>query len=188
MQLTGLHHVTSITAQASQNVAFYTQVLGLRLVKKTVNQDDTSAYHLFYADAVGHPGTDVTFFDWPHTVKNRNGAGSIAEIALRVPSRTALVWWEWRLRETGVAHARMIESDGQTVVRFTDPEGLELALVNDHGAPGGTPWERSPVPVEMGIRGLHAVTLMVHDLKPMAWLLTEVLGFQPVREYLDGAA
>jgi glyoxalase family protein len=90
MQLTGLHHVTAITAQAAQNVDFYTRVLGLRLVKKSVNQDDVSAYHLFYADKIGSPGTDITFFDWPHVVQNQNGAGSIAEIALRLPSRESL--------------------------------------------------------------------------------------------------
>ena len=184
MQLTGLHHVTAITGQAARNVEFYTQVLGLRLVKKSVNQDDVSAYHLFYADAVGSPGTDVTFFDWPHTVKNRNGAGSIARIALRVPSREALEWWARRLAELGIPQEGPLEEGGADAILFSDPEGQALALVNDGGVPGGTPWERSSVPVEMGIRGLHAVTLMVRDLQPTARVLTQVLGFQPVREYL----
>jgi glyoxalase family protein len=186
MQLAGLHHVTAITAQASRNVAFYTQVLGLRLVKKTVNQDDVSAYHLFYGDAVGSPGTEVTFFDWPMVVKNRNGAGSIASIALRVPGREALAWWAQRLAEAGVVSSGLVEEAGQTLLRFSDPEGQELALVNDNDAPGGIPWEGSPVPAEMGIRGLHAVTLMVADLAPTARVLTQVMGFQPVREYLAG--
>lgn len=183
MQLTGLHHVTAITARASQNVAFYTQVLGLRLVKKTVNQDDVSAYHLFYGDRTGSPGTEVTFFDWPHVVKNQNGAGSIAEIALRAPSREALVWWAQRLAEAGVAHQGVSEEGGLELLRFTDPEGQALALVNDNGAPGGTPWERSPVPAEQGIRGLHGVKLQVQILEPTARVLTEVLGFQETRSY-----
>src|SRR5512139_806341 len=93
MELKGLHHLTAVTGNPSVNVRFYTQVLGMRLVKKTVNQDDVSAYHLFYADAVGSPGTDVTFFDWPQTPPNRNGAGSIAQIVLSVGGSEALDWW-----------------------------------------------------------------------------------------------
>ena len=187
MQLTGLHHITAITGQASQNVAFYTQVLGLRLVKKTVNQDDVSAYHLFYGDTRGNPGTEVTFFDWPNVVKNRNGAGSIARIDLRVPNREALQWWAGRLSESGVVNSGLVEDSGQERIFFSDPEGMELALANDGGAPGGEPWELSPVPVEMGIRGLHAAKLMVHNLEPTATVLTQVLGFSQVSEYLvDG--
>lgn len=183
MQLTGLHHVTAITARAAQNVDFYTQVLGLRLVKKTVNQDDVSAYHLFYADAVGSPGTDVTFFDWPHVVQNRNGAGSIAEIGLRVPDRESLDWWAQRLTQAGVDHQGVVEEAGRTLMRFSDPEGQALALVNDEGAPGGgTPWERSSVPTKHGIRGLNSVKLMVEILEPTASALTEVMGFRRVRE------
>lgn len=184
MQLGGLHHVTAITAQAAKNVAFYTQVLGLRLVKKTVNQDDTSAYHLFYADALGNPGTDVTFFDWPHVVQNQNGAGSIAEIGLRVPSRQALIYWSERLSELNIPHQGVVDEAGAEVLRFTDPEGQALALFNDRGAPeSGKPWEESPVPGENFITGLHAVKLMVRNLEPTEWILTEVLGFRPVREY-----
>jgi glyoxalase family protein len=183
MQLSGLHHVTAITARASQNVSFYTQVLGLRLVKKTVNQDDVSAYHLFYGDEVGSPGTEVTFFDWPQIVKNRSGVGSIAEIALRIPNREALEWWEDWLAQSGVSNQGISEEGGREIIRFTDPEGQALALVNDEGAPGGRPWERSPVPVEHGIRGLHAVKLQVQVLEPTARVLIEVMGFQRTREY-----
>jgi glyoxalase family protein len=186
MQLTGLHHVTAITGQAAQNVAFYTRLLGLRLVKKTVNQDDVSAYHLFYADALGSPGTDLTFFDWPHVVQNRPGAGSITEIALRVPGRTSLEWWAQRLTEAGVDHRGIVEENGRALVRFIDPEGQALALVDDGGAPGGVPWERSPVPTEHGITGLHSVRLMVQSLDPTAWVLTEVMGFRQTYEYSTG--
>ncbi|NLG98188.1 MAG: ring-cleaving dioxygenase [Chloroflexi bacterium] len=184
MQLTGLHHVTAITAHAVRNVEFYTQVLGLRLVKKTVNQDDVSAYHLFYGDKQGSPGTEVTFFDWPNVVQNQNGSGSIAQISLRVPGRKALDWWAARLSKSGVDHTGVIEVNGRARIQFADPEGLLLELADDQQAPGGTPWERSPVPVEMGIRGLNAVTLMVQMLDPLAAVLTEILGFQKVGEYL----
>ena len=106
MELTGIHHITAVTSHAKENVAFYTRVLGMRLVKKTVNQDDVSAYHLFYADAKGSPGTDLTFFDWPEMEPRRRGTGSISEIALRVGSQGALAWWEQRLGVAGVNHAR----------------------------------------------------------------------------------
>lgn len=183
MKLLGLHHVTAITSHAAENVAFYTQVLGMRLVKKTVNQDDVSAYHLFYADAQGNAGTEVTFFDWPHVVRNRNGAGSIARIALRVPGRDTLDWWSRRLAEAGVQHGAIVEENGRALLPFQDPEGQMLALVDDGGAPGGMPWDRAPVPADKGITGLHAVNLMVRELKPTAWVLTEVLGFKADGEY-----
>lgn len=189
MQISGLHHVTAVTGQASHNVAFYTQTLGMRLVKKTVNQDDVSAYHLFYADELGSPGTDLTFFDWPRMDKNINGAGSIARTALRVPSRESLDWWRQRFDEANISHGGIIEEGGTTILRFLDPEGMELELVNDRGAPGGKPWEKSPVPVEMGIKGLHSVALMVKDLDPTAWVLEQVMGFRQVREYqMEGAS
>jgi len=183
MKLTGIHHVTAITGQAPENVAFYTKILGMRLVKKTVNQDDVSAYHLFYADAAGNPGTDVTFFDWPHVVKNRNGAGSIARIALRVPSREALDWWSDWFAEKGIENQGVVEEGGQAKIFFSDPEGQELALVNDQGVPGGIPWDRSPVPAEVGIRGIDSVLLQVIDLNPLARVLTQVMGFHQVNEY-----
>jgi glyoxalase family protein len=184
MELSGIHHVTAITGQAAQNVAFYTQVLGMRLVKKTVNQDDVSAYHLFYADAFGSPGTDVTFFDWPHMVKNRNGSGSISQIALRVADQASLEWWAEWLTGHGIAHDGVVEQGGQAKIEFTDPEGQELALVEDRGVPGGTPWEPSPVPSTKGIRGIHAVTLKVRDLEPTAQTLTQVMGFRQENEGL----
>jgi glyoxalase family protein len=183
MQLTGLHHVTAITSQAARNLDFYTRVLGLRLVKKTVNQDDVSAYHLFYADAEGNAGTEVTFFDWPHVTQNYNGAGSIAQVALRVSGRDSLDWWAGHLSDAGVPHSGVIEEGQQTLLRFADPEGLGLDLVDDQGKPGGTPWDLAPVPVERGIRGLHAVSLMVYDLAPLDRVLTGLLGFQQAREY-----
>lgn len=185
MQLGGLHHVTAVTGKASQNVAFYTQMLGMRLVKKTVNQDDVSAYHLFYADGVGSPGTDLTFFDWPQTLENRNGAGSIARVALRAPSDEALHWWAQRLDQAGIAN-NLVEEDQRAALRFSDPEGLALEMISDDGAGGSVPWELSPAPTEMGITGLYAVKLVVRELEPLARVLTEVMGFEALRHYREG--
>jgi glyoxalase family protein len=191
MQLGGLHHVTAITTEASENVAFYTEVLGLRLVKKTVNQDDVSAYHLFYGDEIGRPGTEITFFDWPHLriAPNHAGTGEISATELRVTDRNALEFWPERFAEFGVAHGGIEERDGRGFIAFTDPEGQRLRLVDDGGSeavPGGVPWEGSPVPREAGIRGLGAVELTVEDLGPTAWVLTEVLGFRKTDEYARG--
>jgi glyoxalase family protein len=186
MQLNGLHHVTAITAKAAQNVEFYTQLLGLRLVKKSVNQDDVSAYHLFYADAIGSPGTDITFFDWEHIPQDRKGTGTISEIALRVSNAQSLSWWEKRLSEAGIEHSGIIDFNGQSLIRFSDQEGQALALVDDRNAPGGgIPWERSPVPPEHAILGMHSVTLTVQALEPTAAVLTEVLGFRPIQEFVS---
>lgn len=183
MQLTGLHHVTAVTGDAPENVRFYRQVLGMRLVKKTVNQDDVSAYHLFYGDEVGHAGTEVTFFDWPQAGPNIAGAGSLTEIALRVSGRAALDWWEERLAVHGVRHGGIVERAGRAALAFADPEGQRLLLVDDGGVPGGTPWAESPVPREHGIRGLHGITMIVRQLGPTARALTEALGFREVGTY-----
>jgi len=188
MQLGGLHHVTAVTTEASENVAFYTEVLGLRLVKKTVNQDDVSAYHLFYGDELGRPGTEVTFFDWPHlrVAPNHAGAGEVSATELRISGRDALGYWAERLAGFGVAHGGVEERGGRDFISFTDPEGQRLRLVDDGGderVAGGVPWEGSPVPRQAGIRGLGAVELTVRDLEPTAWVLTEVLGFRVVGEH-----
>jgi glyoxalase family protein len=192
MQLGGLHHVTAVTSNASGNVAFYTDVLGLRLVKKTVNQDDVSAYHLFYGDNLGHPGTEMTFFDWAFAGPHRPGAGMIAATAFRVPGRQALEQWAARFAVLKVPHGPIAERAGRAILPFTDPEGQRLELVDDTplaagtGVAPGTPWERSSVPAAWGIRGLDGVTLTVKRLLPTAVVLTEVLGFRKVAEYDDG--
>src|SRR5213595_1616780 len=122
MQLTGFHHLTAVTADAPGNHAFYTQTLGLRLVKKTVNQDDVSAYHLFYADGDASPGTDITFFDWP-VGRERRGTNAIVRTGLRVASKSALEYWLGRLGEAGVPHGEVREVDGRLELEFEDPEG-----------------------------------------------------------------
>jgi glyoxalase family protein len=189
LELTGLHHITAITGQAAENVSFYTGHLGLRLVKKTVNQDDVSAYHLFYADALGSAGTDITFFDWARLPKRVPGTGEISASALRVPGREALDWWEQRLAGSGVGRVERVTRSGRAALAFEDPEGQRLELVDDERAmiPRGASWPRSPVPAENFITGLHGVTLTVADLDPTAWVLEEVLGFRRLADD-DGAA
>lgn len=185
MELTGLHHVSSLTALAANNVDFYTRVLGLRLVKKTVNQDDITSYHLYYADNIGHPGTTVTFFDIPDLAPNRPGTSSISRITLRVTGTDTLKWWADRFDELGVKHEGVATVSGRSVLNFTDPEGQQLALVDDSGAPlaGGTPWEKSTTPAPQAIKGLGAVTLTVRDIEPTALVLEQVMGFKATGKY-----
>src|SRR3954468_23447126 len=122
MQLTGIHHLTAVTANAPGNHAFYTQTLGMRLVKKTVNQDDVSAYHLFYADGLASPGSDLTFFDWP-VGRERRGSHSISRTGLRVAGDPSLRWWQQRFAAADVAHGEIGERDGRATLDFEDPEG-----------------------------------------------------------------
>ena len=179
MKLTGLHHVSALTAHAANNVDFYTRALGLRLVKKTVKQDDVSSYHLFYGDEHGNPGTEVTFFDIPQAAPLRPGVSSISRIALRVTGEESLRWWEDRFNTLGIAHDGVMREHGRAVLAFRDPEGQRLALIDDANAPlaGGVPWAKSSAPVDVGIRGLGAVTLTVRDIEPTERTLTEVMGF-----------
>ena len=185
MQLEGIHHVTAVTGNPSHNVAFYTQVLGMRLTKKTVNQDDVSAYHLFYGDELGRPGTDLTFFDWPDIGPHRPGVGTISTISLGVTGRDALAWWVKRFEDFHIVHDG-IHTRGEAqslVLPFRDPEGQRLELVDDGGKLAGTPWRRSPVPAEMAIHGFNAVRLTQRHLEPSARFLTEELGFRPSSTY-----
>ncbi len=182
MMLRGIHHVTAVTGNASLNVGFYTEVLGMRLVKKTVNQDDVKAYHLFYGDSAGRPGTELTFFDWPRVGHAFRGTGAIGTTALRVSGTAALDAWARRLSSFRVAHDGIRESGGRAMLAFSDPEGQRLELVDDGGQPGGIPWEKSTVPPEMGIRGLHSIRIPVRQPELTARLL-DVLGFRPSGEY-----
>jgi len=183
-ELGGLHHVTAVSGNASRNVAFYTQVLGMRLIKKTVNQDDVSAYHLFYGDELGRPGVDLTFFEWANIGFHRPGAGTISIIALGVTGRDTLDWWVQRFDTLHVTHDGNQErgADHQLVLPFRDPEGQRLELVEDGGRLaariGSTPWRKSPVPAERAIHGFYSVRLTLRDLEPSARFMTELLGFR----------
>ena len=159
MQLTGIHHLTAISADAPGNVRFYTRMLGMRLVKKTVNQDDVSAYHLFYADREARPGTDLTFFDWPCAPSDAAPARSPAP-RLRVKRRDACDSG-WNGCEERHRPAEIVELDGRSTLDFEDPEGQRLTLVDDGGMGDARSWDDSPVPAEHQIRGLGPITLSV---------------------------
>jgi glyoxalase family protein len=182
MQLTGLHHLTAITADAKRNHAFYTRTLGMRLVKKTVNQDDVSAYHLFYADALASPGTDLTFFDWS-VPREQRGTRSIVRTGLRVAGEASLNWWLRHFDEAGVFHGGLILRDGRPTIDFEDPEGQRLSLIDDNGRGESHPWEASPIPAPHQIRGLGPVTISVPDFSPTDLTLTNVLNMRRARMY-----
>lgn len=183
-ELLGIHHVTAVTALAAQNLAFYTGTLGMRLVKKTVNQDDVSAYHLFYADAKGSPGTDLTFFDFGGIMRQRHGNNSISRTGLRVRGVDTLRWWLERFDQLQVRHSEILERDRYALIDFEDQEGQPLSLVADTGSDLGETWEKSPVPPEHQIRGLGPVTLTVPRLQGTHEVLSEVLRMRFSRKYV----
>jgi glyoxalase family protein len=182
MQLTGIHHLTAVSADAPGNLKFYTQTLGMRLVKKTVNQDDVSAYHLFYADGKASPGSDLTFFDFP-TLPARHGNNSISRTALRVAGEKTLQWWADRLSKEGVRAEQIVERDDRLTLDFQDHEGQQLSLIDDGSAGEAHPWRKSPVPAKHQIRGLGPITLTVPDLAPTDAVLTAVMNMRQARVY-----
>lgn len=188
LKLTGIHHLTAVTARVAENYAFYTQTLGMRLVKKTVNQDDVRAYHLFYADGEATPGSDITFFDWPTVPRETRGSHTVTRTGLRVGSAESLTWWAARFVRLGVKHGGIIERDGRAMLDFEDFEGQRLSLVDDGGAGEGTPWPDSPIPAEHQIRGLGPITMTVTQLTPTDVVLTQVMGMEATRTYLDPEA
>ena len=186
LELKGIHHLTAITAQAQRNVDFYTRTLGLRLIKKTVNQDDVSAYHLFYGDAVASPGADLTFFDWPAAPEKR-GNHAVSRTGLRVASEKDLSWWKEHLTERDIASGNIKERAGHLSLDFEDFEGQRFRLVADPASAGAHPWERSPVPAERQIHGLGPITISVPDLRRTEPMLTKVMNMREVRTHPAGA-
>jgi glyoxalase family protein len=183
MELLGIHHLTAVSARIGENYRFYTGAMGMRLVKRSVNQDDVSAYHLFYADAIGTAGTDLTFFDWS-VPPERRGTRAITRTHLRVTGRPALEWWAGRLAEHGVGIGELAERDGRLTLDFEDREGQRLALIDDGGAGDEPrPWKESPVPKEYQVRGLGPIMMSVPSLTPTDLTLTRVMNMRPVREY-----
>jgi glyoxalase family protein len=184
--LKGQHHVSAITGSAKENYQFYTKVLGLRLVKKSVNQDDTSVYHLFYADERGNPGTDLTFFEFPGAVQGQRGTNSISATSLRVANDESLDYWKERFDQYKVNYDQISHDSGRATLSFRDPEGQGLILVSDEhnvGVAGGKPWDKSPVPQEYAIRGLGPVHLTVSKLENTSMILTKLLGYREKETY-----
>jgi len=189
MQLTGIHHVTAITAKVFDNLDFYTHLLGLRLVKKSVNQDDVSAYHLFYADKNGSPGTDMTFFDWPRIGPNIRGTDSIAGTVFRVGSQEALNFWAQRFNANDVKRDEITEFAGRQILPFEDPEGQQLYLVNDRGENfQGEIWSKPDIPDEFALRGFFSVVLSIPSINSIERIFKGILNFEEqVRtEWIDG--
>ncbi len=170
----GIHHITAICGNPQENVDFYVGILGMRLVKRSVNQDDPFTYHLFYADAMGTPGTALTFFPWDYLPRGRVGIGVPLEVALAIPEGT-LAYWEERLRHYGVTVGERTHRFGERVLPCLDPHGLSLALVEVTNREA-VPWDESPVPPEKQILGLHSARMVVYDLSRTAHFMTATLG------------
>ena len=178
MRLEGIHHITAITGDAPANVDFYTRVLGLRLVKKSVNQDDPTVYHLFYADETGSAGSDLTFFEYPGAARGRPGRGMVHRIAWRVASEDALSFWAERLADEGVQVGRP-EVGGNRILRFQDPEGLEQDLVVDESGDDPLIADHPQVPAEHALRGFDGVRAYTQDAELSRPLLEQALAFEP---------
>jgi glyoxalase family protein len=174
----GIHHVTAISGKPTRNLDFYTRILGLRLVKKTVNFDDPTTYHFYYGDQAGGPGTILTFFPWEHAAPGRGGVGQTQITSFRVPA-SSIGFWTHRLVEQGVKHEAPAKRFDEPVVAFTDPDGMDLALVGVAGAEGETGRSDGSVPSEHAIRGFHGVTLLLEEAAPTGTILSGVLGFTP---------
>ena len=177
--VTSLHHITAIAGPAQENLDFYAGVLGMRLVKKSVNQDDPGTYHLFYADAEGRPGSDLTFFPWSRLAPSRDGHGLSTEVSLTVPAGS-LEFWAQRLQQYGVTSSAIERRFGRRAIPAVDPHGLNVALVElrDGETRAFTPWEHSPVPPEKQIRGLESARLRERELATTATFLIDVMGFE----------
>lgn len=182
-QLRGVHHVTAITSSAEKNYEFFTYVLGMRLVKKTVNQDDIQTYHLFFADDKGSAGTDMTFFDFPNIPKGVHGNNEIYKTSFRVPTDKALEYWVKRFDRLEVKHTGIQTVFGKQTLSFVDFDDQHYQLISDEhneGVPSGTPWEKGPIPLEYAITGLGPVYIRVQDIKYFKTMLEKVMLFREI--------
>ena len=181
-QLRGVHHVTAITSSAEKNYEFFTHVLGMRLVKKTVNQDDIRTYHLFFADDRGNAGTDMTFFDFPGIPKGVHGTNEIYKTSFRVPTHAALDYWVKRFDRLNVKHEGISEQFGKKTLAFVDFDDQYYQLISDEGNVGvasGIPWQKGPVPLEHAITGLGPVFVRIDKFDSFKWVLEKVF---PMKE------
>jgi len=179
MRQNGIHHVTAIAGSARRNLDFYTRALGLRLVKKTVNFDDSGTYHFYYGDEAGQPGTILTFFPWERSAPGRLGVGETQEIVFRVPEGS-IGYWTHRLVEKGVPHDTPAKRFGDTVVAFKDPDGMRLALVAVPVSENEPAWSNGEIPVEHAIRGFHSASLLVATAALTGAILTDIFGFTEI--------
>jgi glyoxalase family protein len=175
----GIHHVTAIAGDPVKNVSFYTRDLGLRFVKKTVNFDDPSTYHFYFGDETGSPGTILTFFPWTNVPAGQRGVGETHQTAFRVPLRS-IGYWTQRFIEKGIPHQTLEKRFGQSVLPFTDQDGMALALVGIADAENEPGWSNEDIPSEHAIRGFQGVTLLLNSAQKTAAILTDVFGFREV--------
>jgi glyoxalase family protein len=180
-ELLGIHHVTAIASDPQRNLEFYSQVLGLRFVKKTVNYDDPGTYHFYYGDEIGRPGTVLTFFPWPGARRGRSGTGQVTVTSFLIPEGATGFWME-RLKSHNIVSSVLSHHFGEEVLTFSDPDGMQLELVASPLAKARQPWDKGPVPGEQALRGFHGVTMAEEGYERTAELLTRTLGFQYVGE------
>lgn len=176
-KILGLHHITAIAGEAQRNYDFYTKVLGLRLVKKTVNFDDPGTYHFYYGDEVGTPGSILTFFPWEGVQKGRAGVGMATEIGYSVPAGS-LAFWNNRFNELKVKHGEVAERFGESYISFEDPDGLSLSLIVPSTEDNRKPWTTNDVKEDAATKGFHSVVLTVKKVEPTAKILTEIFGYK----------
>lgn len=184
-ELKGIHHVTAMTSSAEKNYHFFTEVLGMRLVKKTVNQDDIQTYHTFFADDRGSAGTDMTFFDFPGIPKGTKGTNSISKTSFRVPSDNALDYWLESFDQHNVTHTGLTSQFGNKSIQFVDFDGQQYQLISDEhnpGVPAGIPWQKGPVPYNYAIVGLGPIFLTVSSLDAMRLMLVEVMKMNEIAQ------
>ena len=187
-QLKGIHHVTAITSSAEKNYEFFTYTLGMRLVKKTVNQDDIQTYHLFFADDTGSPGTDMTFFDFPGIPQGSHGTDEISKTSFRVPTDEALNYWVKRFDRLEVPHSGIKEQFGKKTLSFTDFDDQKYQLISDEdnkGVPSGTPWQNGPIPLEYAITGLGPLFVRVAQFDYFKEMMEKVLHFKEIAQEGD---
>ena len=181
--LKGVHHITAITSSAEKNYEFFTFALGMRLVKKTVNQDDIQTYHLFFADDTGSPGTDMTFFDFPDIPKGVHGTNEIAKTSFRVPTDAAIDYWKKRFDRLGVKNSGISEQFGKKILSFVDFDDQSYQLISDEqnqGVASGTPWQNGPIPLEYAITGLGPVVIRIANVDYFKEMLEKVLQFKEI--------
>jgi glyoxalase family protein len=178
-KITGIHHITAIAGNAKRNLDFYTRVLGLRMVKRTVNFDDPGTYHFYYGNENGTPGTILTFFPWEGIAGGRNGTGMATEIGYSV-DKDSLAFWADRFRQLKVTQGATAERMGEVYLPFQDPDGLNISLIA--AADDRQPWSTAEVPARAGTKGFHSVTLTLREIGPTAAILTDVFGYLQERQ------
>jgi len=177
MTTAGLHHISAVTRDPQTNIDFFQQVLGQRLVKTTVNFDDPGAYHLYYGDYTGIPGTAMTYFGWLNTARGRVGTGETQAVAYTIPQHS-VGYWNARLKQYGFSPERVQTRFSREVIPFIDPEGMRIELVAEENLPSTQPWHDSSVPEEHELRGFNGVTLWLDEIESTTRILTEILGYQ----------